>query len=157
MDTLLEAKSIVELNLNRSCLLIAIWGNTFYIFCLTFNREYYHYTKKYFSGNGFPFFIVLEELDYEAYDVQDKILNFKTSLEASTDLVSGKINFWYNDMISWIVFLGKHREEYNANNRRIPPHKFYAWLNEFLQTEGAPHSINLVFNKQGKLKVVWLQ
>jgi len=71
------------------------------------------------------------------------------SQKLQTNKMINSINLWFDNFISWIVFLKNHLNEYMAAGNRIPPDKFYSWLAEFLAPGGIAEGLrtNFVFGE----------
>jgi hypothetical protein len=97
-----------------------------------------------------PFFIVYPQLDYANPNTTAMLNQHYKLLQASGSISS--LTSWHFNFLSWLIFLSPHSDEYRANHDQIPPHKFYPWLQEFLNGTGKAHRGDLVFNENGLIK-----
>jgi Niemann-Pick C1 protein len=112
-------------------------------------RRYTDISDQYF-GNTLPFFIVYPQLDYADANTTAMLNQHYKLLQASGSISS--LTSWHFNFLSWLIFLSPHSDEYRANHDQIPPHKFYPWLQEFLNGTGKAHRGDLVFNENGLIK-----
>jgi len=120
----------------------------------SFLVDFYDQFFKYYGDLGPPVYVMMKDLDYTDYTVQDNMLALQESV--STDYWTlSPLLFWYSDFNFWIVSVSGHYSELTQPDQRIPADKFYPWLNEFLYNDtdiGPYYRGDIVFNKEGLIE-----
>jgi len=99
-----------------------------------------------------PVFEILPRMNFSNVAVAEAAMALKADLEAS-EYTDGSLNFWYANLVTWIIFRSPFYNEYQSHNYSIPPEKLKPWLVEFLRTDGGAHSIDLVYDDRGDIQV----
>lgn len=108
------------------------------------DEKFQIYVEKRFGARlSVPWYWVVQSNHFNSSAVQNAVQLQKDALMRDFNISS--ISSPLSNMISWILFLGRHREEYQRAGNRIPEAKFVPWLREFLAAEGKLHMKDCVF------------
>ena len=85
----------------------------------SFLVDFYDQLFKYYGDLGPPVYVIMKDVNYTDYNVQQDMLSLQDAVRSNPWTLSPLL-FWYSDFNFWLVSVSTHFAELEQPGNRIP-------------------------------------